>query len=285
MRESRAGSPRAREPPPMTFETPHPGYTGSPSARAGFRLAVQLSLAFVALLWAIQFANAGLDLDVMPFGVRPRTPAGLAGILFAPLVHAGFDHLIANTLSLAVAAIAMLHLYPRSSRVVLPALWLGPGIAVWLFARGGNHVGASGLVYGLAAYVFAAGLIRRDRRAIAASLLVAFMYGASVWGVLPLRSGHSWETHLAAALIGLALAVLLRDRDIVPRVRYEWESEGVVDLDHEAGERQPGGSTAPDVAPGEPGAPDVAPDVRDGRRGPMIAASGSRAPPEGGKPT
>ena len=285
MRESRAGSPRAREPPPMTLETPHPGYTGSPSARAGFRLAVQLSLAFVALLWAIQFANAGLDLDVMPFGVRPRTPAGLAGILFAPLVHAGFDHLIANTLSLAVAAIAMLHLYPRSSRVVLPALWLGPGIAVWLFARGGNHVGASGLVYGLAAYVFAAGLIRRDRRAIAASLLVAFMYGASVWGVLPLRSGHSWETHLAAALIGLALAVLLRDRDIVPRVRYEWESEGVVDLDHEAGERQPGGSTAPDVAPGEPGAPDVAPDVRDGRRVPMIAASGSRAPPEGGKPT
>ncbi|MBK7331969.1 MAG: rhomboid family intramembrane serine protease [Betaproteobacteria bacterium] len=264
----------------MPFETPHPGHTGSPRARAGFRLAVQLSLAFVALLWAIQLANAGLDLDVMPFGVRPRTLAGLAGILFAPLVHAGFDHLIANTLSLAVAAIAMLHLYPRSSRVVLPAIWLGPGIAVWLFARGGNHVGASGLVYGLAAYVFAAGLIRRDRRAIAASLLVAFMYGASVWGVLPIRPGHSWETHLAAALIGLALAALLRDRDTVPRVRYEWESEGVVDLDHEEGERQPAGSTAPDVAHGEPGAPDVAPDVRDGRRVHVIAASGSREPPE-----
>jgi hypothetical protein len=92
--------------------------------------------------------------------------------------------------------------------------------------------------------------------------------------VLPLRAGHSWETHLAAALIGLALAALLRDRDIVPRVRYEWESEGVVDLDHEEGERRPDGSTAPDVAP----------DVRDGRRVHVIAASGSQAPPEGRTP-
>ena len=268
----------------MDFETPHPGYTGSPSARAGFRLAVRLSLAFVALLWAIQLTNWGLDLDVMPFGVRPRTLDGLAGILFAPLVHVGFDHLVANTLPLAAASIAMLHLYPRSSRVVLPAIWLGPGIAVWLFARGGVHVGASGLIYGLAAYVFAAGLIRRDRRAIAASLLVAFMYGASVWGVLPLRAGHSWETHLAAALIGLALAALLRDRDTVPRVQYEWESEGVVDLDHEEGERRPGGSAAPDVAHGDPGAPDVATDVRDGRHVHAIAAPGSQEPPEGRTP-
>ena len=256
----------------MTFETPHPGYTGSPSARAGFGLAVRLSLAFVALLWAIQLLNWSLDLDVMPFGVQPRTPGGLAGILFAPLVHAGFDHLIANTLPLAVAGIAMLHLYPRSSRVVLPAIWLGPGIAVWLFARGGGiHVGASGLVYGLAAYVFAAGLIRRDRRAIAASMLVAFMYGASVWGVLPIRREHSWETHLAAALIGLSLAVLLRRRDTVPKVRYEWENEGVVDLDHGDGDRGPV-------------APESANHAQDGQRYPLIAGSGSPAPPEGRTP-
>lgn len=217
----------------MPFDTPHPAHTGSPSARAGFGLAVRISLAFVALLWAIQLANWGFDLDVLPFGVRPRTLAGLAGILTAPLVHGGFDHLIANTLPLVVAGVAMLHLYPQASRIVLPAIWLGPGIAVWLFARGGVHVGASGLIYGLAAYVFAAGLLRRDRRAIAASMLIAFMYGASVWGVLPIQRGHSWETHLSAALIALAAAVLLRGRDRVPLVRYDWENEGVVDLEHE----------------------------------------------------
>jgi MYXO-CTERM domain-containing protein len=215
----------------MQVDTPHPSYTGSTRARAAFRLAVRIALAFVALLWAVQLLNWGLGLDVAPFGVKPRTVAGLAGLLSAPLVHSGFDHLIANTLPLAVLGVAMLHLYPRSSPIVLPAIWIGPGIVVWLFARGGIHVGASGLVYGLVAYVFAAGLIRRDRRAIAASMVVAFMYGASVWGVLPIQRDHSWETHLAAALIGLVLAVLLRRRDIPPRVRYDWEDgDEVIDL-------------------------------------------------------
>ncbi len=212
----------------MQIDIPHPSYTGSSQVRAGFRLAVKIALAFVGLLWAVQLLNWGLGLDVAPFGVKPHTVAGLAGILFAPLVHGGFDHLIANTLPLAVLGVAMLHLYPRSCPIVLPAIWFGPGIAVWLFARGGLHVGASGLVYGLVAYIFAAGMIRRDRRAIAASMVVAFMYGASVWGVLPIQRGHSWETHLAAALIGLVLAVVLRRRDIPPRVRYDWEEGGEV---------------------------------------------------------
>ena len=255
----------------MQFDTPHPAHTGSASAREGFRLAVRISLAFVALLWVIQLASFGLDLDVVPFGVRPRTLAGLAGILAAPLVHGGFDHLIANTLPLAVAGVTMLHLYPRSSRVVLPAIWLGPGVAVWLFARGGVHVGASGLIYGLAAYVFAAGLVRRDRRAIAASMLIAFMYGASVWGVLPLRPGHSWETHLSAALIGLALAALLRGRDRVPVVRYEWEERGVVDLDHEpAGER-----------PADAAVPGEVRYVWNGERYTVVAAPAPEPPPGG----
>lgn len=216
----------------MQFETPHPAYTGSPGVRAGFRLAFRIALAFVALLWAIALLNAALDLDASPFGVKPRTLAGLAGLLFSPLMHSGFDHLVANTLPLVILGTAMLHLYPRATPVVLPAIWIGPGLAVWLLARGGVHLGASGLVYGLVAYVFTAGLIRRDRRAIAASMVVAFLYGASVWGVLPLQRGHSWETHLAAALIGLGLAITLRKRDVVPRVRYDWEGdEGVVDLE------------------------------------------------------
>jgi membrane associated rhomboid family serine protease len=108
---------------------------------------------------------------------------------------------------------------------VLPAIYLGPGVAVWLFAREGIHVGASGLVYGLVSYIFVAGLIRRDRRAIAASLLVAFLYGALVWGVLPVKYGVSWETHLAAALIGALLAIAMRHRDNPPRIRYSWEDD------------------------------------------------------------
>ena len=86
----------------------------------------------------------------------------------------------------------------------------------------------------MVAYVFVAGLIRRDRRAIAASMLVAFMYGTLAWGVMPIQIGMSWETHLAAALIGAAMAVLLRHYDVPPRVRYDWEGEPGNDYDGES---------------------------------------------------
>jgi len=77
----------------------------------------------------------------------------------------------------------------------------------------------------LVSYIFIAGVIRRDRRAIAASLLVSFLYGSLVWGVFPIEAGVSWETHLAAALIGLVLAIALRRSDIPPRKHYDWEGE------------------------------------------------------------
>jgi membrane associated rhomboid family serine protease len=209
----------------MQLHVSDPAYVGSERARANFRLAVKIAIGFVALLWSIELLNSALGLGPQDFGVRPRELAGLPGILFAPLVHGGFEHLLANSLPLVILGTTMLYLYPTAARIVLPAVYVGTGFAVWLFARGSSHVGASGLVYGLVSYIFVAGLIRRDRRAIAASLLVCFMYGASVWGLLPIEPGVSWETHLAAALIGLVTAIALRRRDIPPRNRYSWEEE------------------------------------------------------------
>lgn len=211
----------------MQVDIPDPAYTSSEQARASFRLSVKIALRFVALIWVIQLLNWGLDLELGRFGVRPRELAGLPGILFAPLLHGGFAHLIANSLPLLVLGAGMLYLYPSSALKVIPAVYLGPGLAVWLFAQASSvHVGASGLVYGLFSYIFVSGLIRRDRRAIAASLLVCFLYGTLVWGVLPIQPGVSWETHLTAALIGLALAIALRRLDVPPRKRYAWEDEG-----------------------------------------------------------
>lgn len=207
----------------MQIDMPDPAVTRSERARAHFRLALKLALGFVALLWLLGLLGWGLELE--RFGIRPREWGGLPGILFAPLLHAGFSHLIANSLPLLVLGTTLLHIYPQSAFRVLPSVWLGPGIAVWLFARGGVHVGASGLVYGLVSFIFVAGLIHRDRRAVAASLLVAFMYGTLAWGVLPINPVLSWETHLSAAVIGVAMAVILRRRDTLPRMRYSWEED------------------------------------------------------------
>ena len=209
----------------MQVHIPDPDYTSSERARASFRLAFKIALGFVALIWLIDIVNWALALELQRFGVRPRQFAGLPGILLAPLLHGGPVHLAANSLPLLVLGTGMLYLYPNSALQALPAIYLGTGVAVWLFAAGGIHVGSSGLIYGLASYVFVAGIIRRDRRAIAASLLVSFLYGTLVWGVFPIRPGVSWETHLAGALIGLALAIALRRLDIPPRKRYTWEDE------------------------------------------------------------
>ena len=209
----------------MQLDVPDPRYTHSAHSRALFALAVRLSIGLVVVLWLIHLMNWGMDLDPLPFGVRPREWLGLVGIVTAPLVHGDFAHLVANSAPLLVLGAVTLFLYPHSTLRVLPAIYLGPGVAVWLFGRDSVHIGASGLVYGLVSYVFVAGLLRRDRRAVAASLLVALMYGTLAWGVLPVQPRMSWETHLAATVIGVLLALALRKLDIPPRKRYAWEDE------------------------------------------------------------
>ena len=211
--------------PLMQIHIPDPDYTGSARTRARFRLAVKVALGFVGIICLTYLMTTGLGQEPGPFGIHPRLLAGLPGIIYAPLVHSDFAHLISNAGPLLVLGSAMLFLYPLSALRVLPAVYFGTGIVVWLFGRDSVHFGASGLVYGLVSYIFLAGVLRRDRRAVATSLVVCFMYGSLVWGVLPLQSGISWETHLAAALIGAVLAVSLRGLDVPPHKRYAWEGD------------------------------------------------------------
>ena len=215
----------------MKLHLPQPGYNESDRAQGNFRLALKVSLCFVLLIWIVALLDWGLGLDLTRFGVRPGSLSGLPGVLVAPLLHEDFPHLISNSLPLLVLATGMLYLYPQSSFKVIPAVYLGPGFAVWLFGRPTLHIGASGLIYGLAMYILVSGVIRRDTRAVSASMLVFFLYGTLVWGFLPHKPSISWETHLIAALIGLVLAVFFRRIDVPLRKRYDWENEPHDDSD------------------------------------------------------
>ena len=215
----------------MQLDIPDPTHNKSERARGNFRLALKASLCFVTLLWVVALLDWGLEMELTRFGVRPRSLPGLPGVLVAPLLHGDFSHLISNSLPLLVLGTGMLYLYPHSSLKVIPAVYLGPGLAVWLFGRPPLHIGASGLVYGLAIYILISGIIRRDTRAVSAAMLVFFLYGTLLWGLLPNHSSISWETHLIAALIGLVLALLFRRLDVPLRKRYDWENESDDDND------------------------------------------------------
>lgn len=167
-----------------------------------------------------------LGLELATYGIYPRRLSGLVGILTAPFIHGSVAHLLSNTAPIIILGTALLYGYPKSARIVLPLLFLGTGLGVWLFGRESYHIGASGLAFGMMFFVFAIGVVRWDRRAIALSLIVFFLYGGMVWGVFPGDPGISYESHLFGALLGVALAVLLRKLDPEPAPkRYSWEDE------------------------------------------------------------
>lgn len=191
------------------------------------RLGLSAAISFTALLWVIKLFEHFFYFDLSVYGVYPQSLAGLAGILFAPLIHGSFHHLAANTAPCLVLITLLLYGYPRAAKWVIPIVYFGTGFCVWLFARQYFHIGASGLTFGFMFFVFAAGVFRRDKQSIALSVLVFFLYGSMLGGFVPNGENVSYETHIAAALIGLLLAIVLRKLDPPPAVKqYSWEIEG-----------------------------------------------------------
>lgn len=190
--------------------------------RRSFRLVVW----FVLILWAIKLIEIILGLDFVQYGVYPLRVSGLPGIVMAPLIHGSLSHLFSNTAALIILGTALLYGYPKSAKIVVPVLYLGTGLGVWLFARNAYHIGASGLTFGAMFFVFSIGVLRWDKRAIILAMIVFFLYGSMIWGIFPTQPGVSFESHFFGAVIGVALAMLLKNHDPAPPPKkYSWEDE------------------------------------------------------------
>jgi membrane associated rhomboid family serine protease len=207
----------------MHLGKPDPNFIASSRAQKNFRLALKIAVIFTGILWLILFVDYFLGLELTRFGLRPGHLKGLIGLLTAPLLHGGVEHMFSNTLPLIISLTAILYLYPRSSVRVMPVIWIGSGLLAWIIGRPSLHFGASGFVYGLLAFVFISGILRFDMRSVAVSIMVWFLYGSMIWGVLPIRPNMSWELHLAGAILGVAMAIVYRHWDVTPVKRYEWE--------------------------------------------------------------
>jgi len=212
----------------MHLGKPDPHFTSSPGAQRNFKLALKFALALVGLLWLILIVNHVLDLGLTRFGLRPRHVEGLIGIFTAPLLHSGAEHLFSNSLPLVISLTTLLYLYSNAALRVIPIIWMGSGMLAWIIGRPSLHFGASGFVYGLLAYVFISGILRLDMRSVAVSVMVWFLYGSMIWGVLPIRPNMSWELHLGGAILGVALAIAYRRWDITPLKRYACEDDDSV---------------------------------------------------------
>ena len=182
------------------------------AARARQGLAVVGS--FVAFLYAVEFVNA-LMLHSLNrvFGLRPRTPEGLVDILTFPLLHASLAHLFSNTLPLIIFGFLVFLSGLRVFLTAMAASWLGSGLTVWLIGGYNITVGASGLVFGLFAFLLARGFLNRHWGQILLSVVLFLAYGGILFGVLPTVAGYvSWQAHLGGAAGGVVAALLLRRR-------------------------------------------------------------------------
>lgn len=183
-----------------------------PLRPATFQLLTVLSLPMlvVVIVWLVFYFDVKFDLDLYTWGVYPRSWKALPGIFFAPLIHGSLSHLFNNSIPLYVLLAAVLYFYPVKAWQIFVGGWLLPGLFAWFIARPSFHIGASGLVYALAAFIFLSGILRNNRYLLALSLLIAFLYGSLFFGMFPLEEAISWESHLGGGLTGLLLAVAHR---------------------------------------------------------------------------
>ena len=191
--------------------------------RKKFLDSLKLPTLFLVLIVIIELVKNLSNSNFVQFGILPREVLGLVGILTAPLIHSNIEHLFSNAVPLLVLGTSIYYFYPESSKKAIPIIYLSTNVLVWLFARDSYHIGASGVVYGLASFLFFSGIIKKDKRAITLTLLTSFLYGGLVIGLFPTKEGVSWESHLYGFLTGLVLAILYRKKD--PFQKYDWEEE------------------------------------------------------------
>jgi membrane associated rhomboid family serine protease len=195
-----------------SFPDERPRTVDSPASRARRGLVVVGS--FVLLLYLIEILNTLLLHSLnRTFGLRPRSVDGVFDILTFPLLHANLAHLVSNTLPLITFGFLV---FLSGMRVFLTALassWLGSGVVVWLIGGFNVTVGASGLVFGLFAFLLVRGFVNHNWWQIVLSVVLFMVYGGILFGMLPTVASYvSWQAHLGGAIGGVVAALLLNTR-------------------------------------------------------------------------
>jgi membrane associated rhomboid family serine protease len=195
-------------------------------------------LTLIVFFWVVLLFDEMYGLGFREWGIQPRQVKGLIGILTSPFLHGDAGHLFSNSVPFLVASGFLFYLFPEDKWKIFGLIWFFSGFGVWLYGgANSNHIGASGVVYGLVAFMLTGGIIRKNRTMAAFALILIFAYGSMVWGIFP--QWHvdpfvniSWESHLAGTVTGLILAFRFRKHGPPDDSYFEDETDDDDDGDY-----------------------------------------------------
>ncbi len=195
--------------------------------KKAFYFKLKLALFIVSTWVLIEILDEAFSLNLSQWGLKPKSVEGLIGILTFPFLHGDWNHLLSNASSAVVLFTGLFVFHSKRSLYILPILYLASGALLWFIGRAGtNHIGASGLIYAVAFFLFVASVREGNRNSMALSFFIILMYGSMIWGVTPffVEENVSWEGHLAGALVGDLLALYESRNDVKPQ-EIEYKNE------------------------------------------------------------
>ncbi|MFC4219262.1 rhomboid family intramembrane serine protease [Flagellimonas marina] len=175
-------------------------------------------------IWTVFWVEVKLGINFNDYGIYPRRLSGLRGVAFSPFIHGSVEHLYNNTIPLAILTAFLVYFYQAAAFRVYVFGILISGLLTWLIARPSYHIGASGVIYVLASFIFFKGVFAKHFRLVALSLVVVFIYGSMLWYIFPVKENISWEGHLAGFITGFLLALAIKVKVPVEK-KYDWEQE------------------------------------------------------------
>ena len=193
---------------------------------------------FLFIFWLVFLVERVLYTDFTVFGIFPLATKGLLGIITMPFIHADSTHLLANSVTFLVLSVLLFSNYRHIALKVFILIWLFSGVILWVIGRPSWHIGASGVIYGMAFFLFCSGWLRKKIPLVATSLVVVFLYGGMVWYMFPLGIDNhiSWEGHLSGALVGMFFSVYYKIKEPSEQKQEDIDENDSVDYDWQENE-------------------------------------------------
>ena len=192
------------------------------------RISFAIAFMLISIMWMVFALDYFLELNLYKYGLFPKTLSGFVGVFTSPFIHstADFSHILNNSAPAFVLTWMLFYHYRTLATKSFLFIYLFTGLGMWLFARENYHIGMSGVIYGLTAFLVVSGFVRKNMRVAAISLMVVFLYGSMVWGIFPNKEGVSWEAHAIGLIGGIIIALYYRKSGPQPgKMRYELQEE------------------------------------------------------------